>query len=91
MDRYELSLGAQIQAGLAEAADLYKWDDSRRHRANLLGVPAKLIPTEDEVQQVREGRAQKMAQQQAMETVASVVRDSKGNIAGLARPKAAAA
>lgn len=63
MDRYEASLGAQAQAGLTDAMDVYDWDEARRHRAELLGVPAKLIPDEDAVQEKRDGRAK--AQQAA--------------------------
>jgi len=63
MDRYELSLGAQSEAGLSDAIDLYDWDEARRHRAELLGVPAKLIPDEDAVAETRAKRMK--AQQQA--------------------------
>lgn len=72
MNEYEASLGAQAEAGLTDAMDLYAWDESRRHRARLLGVPADLIPDEDSVKQARDARskaaqqAQQAAQQQQL-------------------------
>jgi len=69
MDRYEASLGTQAQAGLTDAVDMYDWDESRRLRAELLGVPAKLIPDRDIVAKLRKGRADanaKAAQTQIM-------------------------
>lgn len=69
MDRYEAALGMQVQAGLADAVDSYNWDDSRRHRAELLGVPQKLIPTADEIAERRAKRAEQ-AKQATMANIA---------------------
>lgn len=75
MDRHEAALGAQA-ASLAqvdpEAAmailDNYDHDEAARLRAELLGVPQKLIPTARDVERKRAQRAQQrqQAQQQAM-------------------------
>jgi hypothetical protein len=64
MDRYELSLSQQAQAGLADAVDVYNWDEARRERAELLGVPAKLIPDQDVIDEKRESRAKQRQTQQ---------------------------
>jgi hypothetical protein len=72
MDRYEGALGAQLGAGLTDAVDLYNWDEARRHRAELLGVPANLIPDEDEVKARREQKAA-AAQQANMKAVVTDV------------------
>lgn len=78
MDLYEGAIGAQAGAGLTDAVDLYDWDESRRHRARLLGVPARLIPDADSVAQVRKQRqeaaaaaAQQAQQQQLLAGVAA--------------------
>lgn len=63
MDRYEGALGVQAQAGMADAFDVYEWDKARRKRAELLGVPAELIPDEDALAARREQKQQ--AAQQA--------------------------
>jgi len=91
MDRYEASLtNAAAATGKTDLLDNYDWDEGARTRAQLLGVPAKLIPDDDDVQAVRDQRSAAQAQQTAVDMVASVVRDRKGNISGLSRPKAAA-
>lgn len=95
MDRYEASLmnkAAMLgKAGqpFEHTLDNYDWDEADRTRAELLGVPAKLIPDEDVVDERRKQRADAAASQQAVEMVASVVRDKGGNISGLAKPRAA--
>lgn len=91
MDRYELALVNQVAGtGKEELLDNYDWDEAARKRAELSGVPAKLIPERDFVEKKRAGRAQAQQQQNAAEMVANVVRNSRGDITGLSRPKAAA-
>lgn len=63
MDRYEASLGAQAQVGMTDAFDIYDWDEARRTRAELLGVPAKLIPDVDVVKSIRARRSQAVQDQ----------------------------
>lgn len=77
MDRYELSLGAQAQAGLTDAMDLYKWDEARRHRAELLGVPADLIPDEDEVEEARKRRTDATLQAKRLEMAQTALWQTK--------------
>lgn len=72
MDRYEAALGMQAQAGLTDALDLYEWDEARRKRAELLGVPSNLIPAQDDVDAVRSERAKQAQQAQTMQTVAAM-------------------
>lgn len=72
MDRYEQSLSLQAQAGLTDAADVYEWDLSRRERAELLGVPAKLIPDQDVIDERREKRKQEAQQAQQQQTMAGM-------------------
>jgi hypothetical protein len=67
MDRYEQSLLAQHQVA-PTVLDNYNIDEATRHRADLLGVPAKLIVDMEEVKQLRQVRADqaaKVQQQQA--------------------------
>lgn len=56
MDRYEDALGQQTQFGLTDAMDVYNWDEARIHRAELLGVPKKLIPDREVIDGRRESR-----------------------------------
>lgn len=63
MDRFEQALGAESEIR-PEVVDNYNWDEAARHRAKLLGVPAKLIPTDDEVASMRQARQQAQEQQQ---------------------------
>lgn len=72
MDRYEGALEIQAQAGLADAVDVYDWDEARRTRAELLGVPAKLIPDQDVIDQRRKDRAAQAVQAKQQETMASM-------------------
>lgn len=78
MDRYEASLGLQMQGGMTDAVDLYDWDESRRTRAELLGVPTKLIPTEDDVTAKREQRAQQQKDAQQAQMLAGAVQAAAG-------------
>lgn len=83
MDRYEMTL-AQTAAFNPEVLDVYNWDDAERERSYLLGVPQKLIPSENEVKQRREARVQaqaaqaQAAQQQALEQEA--MKQGSGNV-----------
>lgn len=52
MDRFEEGLGRVVQVD-PEILDIYKLEDSQRERANLLGVPKKLIRSPDEVVKYR--------------------------------------
>ena len=70
MDRYELSLMNQAAIRGEEVLDNYEWDAAARERAELLGVPAKLIPDEDVVKAAREKRGQQAQAQQAMAVAA---------------------
>lgn len=69
MDRFESTLGAEaeIQPGVL---DHYDWDEAARERAELLGVPAKLIRDRRVVEQLRAQRAKQAQAQQAMAVAA---------------------
>lgn len=69
MDRYEASIAIQAQGGLTDAIDLYNWDEARRKRAELLGVPAELIPTEDDVAEARKRKAEAAQQAQSQQMI----------------------
>lgn len=62
MDRFELDIGTQAQAGMTDALDVYDWDAARREKSKLLGVPQKLIRDARQLKKARDERAQ---QQQA--------------------------
>lgn len=72
MDRYEQTLGLQAAAGLTDATDVYEWDESRRQRAELLGVPAKLIPDQDVIDARRKKRGEDAAAAQQQQTMAEM-------------------
>lgn len=67
MDQYETVLIQQATVDAA-ALDVYDWDAARRERADLMGVPQKLLRKERDVEDIRDDRAQQQAQmqQQAM-------------------------
>lgn len=64
MDRFEADIAATAQLK-PEMADLYDWDEAKRLKAQLLGVPAKLLKTSRDVQKQRDARAAAQQEQQA--------------------------
>jgi len=74
MDRFEMDIGAQAQAGMTDAIDIYDWDEARREKSKLLGVPQKLIRDQRKLIKAREQRAQQQqdAQQSAIDTQSQV-------------------
>lgn len=73
MDRYELALGQQAAIKGEDVLDMYEWDKANRKRAELLGVPADLIPDEDTLAANREAKAQAMQQQNMAAMAAEVM------------------
>jgi len=67
MDGYETVLITQTAVD-PEAMDGYDWDEARRERAQLMGVPAKLLRDEDDIAALRTKRAEanRIQQQQQM-------------------------
>jgi len=67
MDGYETVLITQTAVD-PEAMDGYDWDEARRERAQLMGVPAKLLRDEDDIAALRAKRAEanRIEQQQQM-------------------------
>lgn len=71
MDRHELSLMNEAKGtGKMEILDNYDWDKGARRRAELLGVPADLTPSKDEVEALRKAREEKQQQQQQLAVAA---------------------
>lgn len=71
MDRFELNLGQQaVELQMADALDIYDWDEARREKSTLLGVPQKLIRDPRQLMRMRQQRQQQQAaaQQEAVET-----------------------
>jgi hypothetical protein len=64
MDRHEMSLYQHAQMD-PSALDGYRWDKARAKRAELLGVPADLILTADELAEVRAQKQEAQQEQQA--------------------------
>jgi len=87
MDRFEAALVQEAAGtGKMELLDNYAWDKATRKRSELLGVPAELMVDAADVEEARGQRAQQQKAQQSQEMLASVVRDQKGNISGMAKP-----
>lgn len=72
IDRFEADLGGTA-AVKPEVLDLYDWDEAKRHKAALLGVPLKLLPDKRKVDELRDARlkAQQRAQQDALQQQAA--------------------
>lgn len=68
LDRFEQDLGVTAKVEQS-VLDLYDWDEGKREKARLLGVPAKLIRDTKQVAAVRQGKqqAQEEAQKQALQ------------------------
>ncbi len=86
MDRHETALIAEA-AAVPAVLDTYDWDNSARHRAELLGVPLKLILDQRKVGEIREQRQQ--AQQEAAQQ--SMAMEAGAKAAGSAAASAMAA
>jgi hypothetical protein len=71
MDRQEAALG-QVAAAKPEVLDNWDFDEAARIRARLLGAPAKCTRSADDVQALRDARAQANAQQRQDDTVQQV-------------------
>lgn len=82
MDRHESGLIAvATSTGKTEVLDQYDWDEAARLKAELLGVPRKLVPDARDVAKLREARAEQQAEQQQQTTQAqaqSAVIDAAG-------------
>ena len=63
MDQFENTLLAEAQEK-PEVLDVYDWDEAATERAKLLGVPARLVRSQDDINQVRQARQQAQQQQQ---------------------------
>ena len=75
MDRMELSLFGQADAGMTTVLDNYDFDKAARLRHDLLGVPKELLVDEDERDARRQQRAEEARQQQA----AAMAAEAAGN------------
>lgn len=73
MDRHELSLMNEAKGtGKPEILDNYNWDKAVRRRAHLLGVPADLTPSIDDIEATRKSRADQAQAQQTAALAATV-------------------
>lgn len=80
MDQFETVLLQEAQVN-PNVLDVYDWDQAVAERAELLGVPAKLIRSPEEIQTVRDARNQAQAEaakQQAMQTGAESFAQTAG-------------
>jgi hypothetical protein len=66
IDRYTQFLGGLAQIGKEAALDKFDEDEAAEEYARSLGIPPKLIKSDEQVAAVREARAQQMAQEQQM-------------------------
>lgn len=80
MDQFESALleAAQFRP---EVMDVYDWDEGERERGDLLGVPAKLIRSPQELKKIRDARVAAQKQQaadEAMQTGTQAFAEAKG-------------
>jgi GH25 family lysozyme M1 (1,4-beta-N-acetylmuramidase) len=66
-----------ITAIKPDAPDVLDWDEAIRMQADMKGVDPKLIRSEEDIAAIRKQRAQQMAQQQAIETAATLAPAAK--------------
>lgn len=77
MDQFETVLmnEAELNPGLL---DNYDWDQAARERGRMLGVPAKLLRDADEVQELRDARAQAADEQRQTELADAAMAQAGG-------------
>ena len=70
MDRYEADVANTVQlTGKAELLDIYDWEEAKRIKGRMLGIPSKLVRDARAMAQINEAKAkqQQAAQAQAQE------------------------
>lgn len=85
MDRYEQDLAVTAQLK-PEVLDLYDWDQAKRKKAELLGVPGVLVldtKKVTELRKVREDRMAKERQQAMMQQALAQQGGEKGAVMGM--------
>ena len=63
MDRYENTLMLEAQAD-PTVLDLYDFEEAARERGGFLGIPQKLMRTQEKVDKLRDSRKEQQAKQQ---------------------------
>jgi hypothetical protein len=84
MDQFENTLLAEAQEK-PDVLDVYDWDAAATERGKLLGVPAKLVRSSDDIAKIRQGRLaaqQQQQQQQILTQGASAAAQSGGDALG---------
>jgi hypothetical protein len=66
MDQFETVLATQASFDQT-ALDVYDWDEARHERAELMGVPMKLLRTKADLENVRKDKADQQAAAQAQQ------------------------
>lgn len=61
-----------------EAVDLIDIDEGLRERADLTGVPSRMVRSEDHVQAIRQRRAQELQEKQALEMTQMGIKGAQG-------------
>lgn len=85
MDRYEQDLLTTTEATQNPALlDNYKWDEGKQYKASLLGVPAHLIPTVEEIAKKREERQKAQAESEQRQAMAAAAGKGGSNAAAAA-------
>ena len=75
MDRFETTVVQEMQVR-PEVGDNYDWDGAARMRADLLGVPQKLIVKVDDRDATRQAKSKQAAQAQAMQAAAPMMQEA---------------
>lgn len=75
-DRHEASLLATA-ASVPSVLDTYRWDEAVRLKRELMGLPERVSASEQEIQAVRQARAEDAALQSAAQAAPGVARAAK--------------
>lgn len=72
MDRFEADLGVTVQnTGRTDLLELYDWEEAKRGKARMLGIPSKYIRDARQFAQITEANA-KAAKAQQQEAIAAI-------------------
>lgn len=70
IERKNAWVGMQMQFGNAQVVDLFDWDEEGREVSKVVGVPANILLSDEQVAQIRQAKAEAKAAQEKMMAMA---------------------